>query len=82
MTVLALCALPAGKARAQGGDELRVVIVVPAARALDAAPGSSIRVRFDRPAEASSVDGRSFWAFGRWSAAAAGSFGSRRAAGG
>jgi hypothetical protein len=62
----------AGQSSAQ--QELTVVGTRPAGRSLAARTGTSITVEFDRPVRRSSVTPSSFWAFGRWSGAASGSF--------
>lgn len=54
---------------------MQVVSVSPAARSLHAPVNSAIVVQFDRPVKRSSlVPLRSFWAFGRWSGTASGTF--------
>lgn len=53
---------------------LQVVAVSPAANALSAARSTSITITFDRPVNPASIGPASFWAFGRWSGAASGSY--------
>lgn len=55
--------------------ELGIVSVEPTPRRVTAPTTSAITVRFDRPVDRSTVvPRRSFWAFGRWSGAADGTF--------
>ncbi len=63
--VALLVAVAASGAVAQ--PELRVVGTQPPAHVLDAERDGAIEVRFDRAVDRSSVNERSFWAFGRWS---------------
>ncbi len=64
-----------GTALAGPSEELRVLAVEPPAHSLGASVDTPIVVRFDRPLNRETVDGTSFWAFGRWSGAADGSYG-------
>ncbi len=69
---VAVLSLVAGTQTARA---LEVVSVEPAAHSLLAPTNASIVVHFDRPLNTSSVVAlRSFWAFGRWSGTATGSF--------
>ena len=64
-----------GLASVAGAGELGVVSVAPTPRLVTAPVNSSITVQFDRPVDrATVVARRSFWAFGRWSGAADGTF--------
>lgn len=54
--------------------ELTVTSISPSRNALQAPISGVISVTFDRPVNPSSVTSSSFWAFGRWSGAVAGSF--------
>ncbi len=53
---------------------LAVVSVSPVARSLAAPVDAAITVEFDRPVARASVADDTFWAFGRWSGAARGSY--------
>lgn len=69
--ILFLCAAPA----TAWGQALTVIGVEPAAHVLTAPANSPIVVRFDRPVNRASIlTGRSFWAFGRWSGTASGTY--------
>jgi len=63
-----------GTALAGPSAELRVLAVEPPAHSLAAAVNTPIVVRFDRPLNRGTIHGGSFWAFGRWSGAAEGSY--------
>ncbi|MCP4202639.1 MAG: hypothetical protein GY769_11975 [bacterium] len=73
-TATALILLAALCSPAASQNRLTVVAVSPAARSLAADVDSSITVEFDRPVLTSSVSPASFWAFGRWSGAATGTY--------
>ena len=66
------CALMLQAAAAAG--ELTVQTVTPERHSLGAAADTSVTVQFDRPLAPSSVDPSSFWAFGRWSGVATGTY--------
>ena len=70
----ALSVLPALVVSASLGGTLSVVRVEPEARTGGASVQTPIVVEFDRPVDRTSVTPNSFWAFGRWSGAADGSF--------
>ncbi len=61
-------------AAAPGGGELAVVSVQPPRHLLAAPVGSTIAVTFDQPVDPATVTPDSFWAFGRWSGPADGTF--------
>lgn len=63
----------AAHARAQGAA-LEVDVVRPAPARVDAPVMMPIEVLFDRPVDRSTINRRSFWAFGRWSGPVAGRF--------
>ncbi len=66
-----LCMVSAGLQAA----DLAVVSIQPAPRSLTASVNAPIRVTFDKPVKPESIVAlRSFWAFGRWSGSAVGSF--------
>lgn len=69
-------ALPAclALAAAAPAQQINVVSVEPASNALNAPVDAAITVTFDRPVDRGTVSDRSFWAFGRWSGRAVGSF--------
>ena len=56
------------------GAQLVVISVEPVPHSMGAPVDTSIAIHFDRAVDPASVDGRSFWAFGRWSGPAPGSF--------
>ncbi|MDH3628199.1 MAG: FG-GAP-like repeat-containing protein [Acidobacteriota bacterium] len=56
------------------GGQLAVTTIEPAARVLAAPVDSAIVVHFDRPVKPASITSNSFWAFGRWSGTATGSY--------
>lgn len=71
----ALLAIGIGFATVASAQTLTVVSVDPPPRTLTAATDSVIRVQFDRPVDPTTfVANRTFWAFGRWSGTASGSF--------
>jgi hypothetical protein len=69
-----VCWLAFVTALAGPSEELRVVAVEPSAHSLGASVHTPIVVRFDRPVNRETIDDTSFWAFGRWSGAADGSY--------
>jgi len=54
--------------------ELTVVSTSPAAHTISAPTGSAIVIEFDQAVDPTSITNDSFWAFGRWSGTAEGSF--------
>ncbi len=65
---LALCG------RAALAQNIGVIEIAPASNSLTAPVDASIAVTFDQPVDRSTITAASFWAFGRWSGTAAGSF--------
>ena len=71
--MLPVCAAALWGAHAAAG-QLAVVSVEPARHGLNTLATSSITVNFDQPVDPASVDGASFWAFGRWSGTVQGTY--------
>ena len=67
----AVALVAAGPARA--GD-LGVVSVDPPRHGLTALTGSSITVGFDQAVDPASIDGNTFWGFGKWSGTVQGTY--------
>jgi len=72
------CLLAATSASADGAGlalgEMQVVWARPSRNRVDVGGNTSVRVRFDRPVQAATVDPSSFRVFGRWSGRADGVF--------
>jgi hypothetical protein len=69
-----IVALAAGAAAPAARGELSVVSIQPPRNGLTAPVGSAISVTFNQPVDPATVTPQSFWAFGRWSGAADGTF--------
>ena len=72
--VFVLLMLSLAGAAVGGGGVLTVTSVEPAANALTAPKDAAVVVHFDRPLNTGSVGALSFWAFGRWSGTATGTY--------
>jgi tRNA threonylcarbamoyladenosine modification (KEOPS) complex Pcc1 subunit len=73
IALLCVALAAAAHARAEGGA-LEVRVVRPTPARVDAPVTAPIVVLFDRAVERSTIDARSFWAFGRWSGPVEGNY--------
>lgn len=61
--------------RLASAGELQVVSITPAPRSLAAAANTPITLTFNQPVNPATITNQTFWAFGRWSGTATGTYG-------
>ncbi|MBL4661704.1 MAG: VCBS repeat-containing protein [Alcanivoracaceae bacterium] len=72
--ILIVLVISNGYATNNKGSELNIISTVPTARTLSATRQSDIIVNFDKAVDRQTITNLSFWAFGRWSGTATGTF--------